>query len=77
MKDGQAYFTQQQEEISNTYLSANGVQQVMTEPSASAIDRFQKKYFDFGGMFGQQVGSVVFYGLIIGGSYMLYKKLKK
>ena len=24
MKDGKAYFTQQEEEISNTYMSANG-----------------------------------------------------
>jgi hypothetical protein len=30
MKDGKAYFTQQEEEISDTYMSANGVQQVTT-----------------------------------------------
>lgn len=89
MKDGKAYFTQQEEEISNTYMSANGVQQVTTDPNAyktsplsdcgvfCKIGGFRKQYFDFGGMFGQQVGGIVFYGLILGGGYMVYKKLKK
>ena len=77
------YFSDKLEEVSNTYMSATGDGVVTTDPNASPcgvgckIGKFQRKYFDFGGMFGEQVGAIVFYGLILGGGYMIYRKLKK
>ena len=89
MTDIKQYFIDQEERVSNTYMSASGGQQVTTDPNAyqtsplsncgifCKIGRFRDQYFDFGGMFGQQVGAIVFYGLILGGGYMIYRKIKK
>jgi len=78
------YFEDKLVEVSNTYMSATGGQQIVTtSPNAGPcgvgckIGRFQSKYFDFGGMFGKHVGAIAFYGLILGGGYMIYRSLKK
>ena len=63
MKDGKAYFTQQEEEISNTYMSANGEVDI----SSNQIG---------GTGFSKGIGQALRFGIaIVGvGSYLAYKK---
>ena len=68
MNEGHEYFANQEEEISNKFMSANGEQIVTTAPNP------KNQYFDFGGMFGQQLGAIVFYGVI---AYVGYRVLIK
>tara|TARA_R100000664_G_scaffold11064_1_gene18087 strand:+ start:12091 stop:12261 length:171 start_codon:yes stop_codon:yes gene_type:complete len=40
------------------------------------FQRFMNKYFDFGGMFGSQIGGIVFLLLIVGIIYLIIKRKK-
>ena len=57
MKDGKAYFSQQEEKISNTYMNANGTENTDGESGYGSI--FQQKNYWIGVAVG--VASVLLY----------------
>ena len=67
MKDGKAYFTQQEEEISNKYMSANGDGNMQINiPKATGLDSITNKIYG---------GVAILFGL--GLIVYLYNKNKK
>ena len=74
MKDGKAYFTQQEEEVSNKYMSANGDNPSL-DKEAGTRNKWYNSWLNCSG-FDYECGikRLAIFGLI---AYVVYRVIKK